>query len=273
MLRSFRKYTGPVQAPVRNIDLEQQTRICRVVVLAGRIMQQHGAESKLIEETSVRLGLALGLDSVELAITANALVLTGLSKGRCITTTRRVYDRGINMHMVCEVQRITIMAEKQLLDVNEVVKRLERLQPYKYNRWHVVFMIGLSCACFSHLFGGDWTVFAMTFIASAIAMFFRQEMAHRHHNPILNFGMTAFVATSVAGLAVRYDLGNQPQTVMAASVLLLVPGFPLINAVSDMVKGHISMGISRWFFASLLSLGVAMGIALSMWATGVSGWL
>ncbi|MDO6575218.1 threonine/serine exporter family protein, partial [Staphylococcus pasteuri_A] len=71
-------------------------------------------------------------------------------------------------------------------------------------------------------------------------MTFRQEMAHRHHNPILNFGMTAFVATTIAGLAVRYDIGNQPQTVMAASVLLLVPGFPLINAVSDMVKGHIS---------------------------------
>jgi uncharacterized membrane protein YjjP (DUF1212 family) len=37
---------------------------------------QHGAESALVEELSTRLGLALGMDSVESAISSNAIVLT-----------------------------------------------------------------------------------------------------------------------------------------------------------------------------------------------------
>ncbi|RKF14535.1 threonine/serine exporter [Alginatibacterium sediminis] len=257
----------------RIISNEQQTDIVRLVVQTGMRLQQHGAESKLVEQTSSRLGLALGLDSVEIALTANAIIVTGLYQGRCITTTRRVFDRGINMHVVCEVQRIVLLAEKQLLDCDLVKDRLERISAFKYNRWLVVFMVGLSCASFSHLFGGDWTVFAMTFIASAFAMIVRQELAHRHHNPIFNFGVTAFVATLISSLAVRFNLGNQPELVMAASVLLLVPGFPLINAVSDFVKGHVNTGMARWGMATLLCLGAASGIALAMALTGVRGWV
>lgn len=252
---------------------DRQNQITREVVKVGQILQQHGAESKLIEETSVRLGRALGLESVEIAISANAIVLTSLYQGRCVTTTRRVFDRGINMQMVCDVQRLTVLAEKQLYGLEEVQARLAKLTPFKHNRWLVVFMIGLSCGSFSHLFGGDVWVFLVTFVASAVAMFVRQELAHRHHSPLINFGATAFVATIIATFGVRYEIGNHPELAMAASVLLLVPGFPLINAVSDMMKGHINMALARWMAASLLTMSVAIGIALAMSITGIHGWL
>ncbi|MDO6527756.1 threonine/serine exporter family protein [Motilimonas sp. 1_MG-2023] len=252
---------------------QQQTEITRIAIKAGQLLQQHGAESRLIEQTTTRLGVALGAQSIELAVSADALVLTSLFEGRCITTTRKVHDRGINMQMVCDVQRICVMAEKQLLRAADVNKKLDKLKPMKYNRWLVVLMIGLSCASFSHLFGGDWWAFAVTFVASATAMFVRQELAHRHHNPFINFAVTAFIATLISSFGVIYQLGNRPDLAMAACVLLLVPGFPLINAVSDMVKGHINMGIARWTAATLLTFSVAAGIFAAMGVTNVMGWL
>jgi len=60
---------------------------------------------------------------------------------------------------------------------------------------------------------------------------------------------------------------------MASSVLMLVPGFPLINAVSDMVKGFSNMGIARWTMASLLTLSTSAGIVAAMNVLGVWGWL
>ena len=96
-------------------------------------------------------------------------------------------------------------------------------------------MIGLSCGSFSLLFGGDWPVFLITTLASSTGMFVRQEIAHRHFSPLLNFSATAFVATLIASLATTYSWGEQPQLAMAACVLLLVPGFPLINAMLDVV--------------------------------------
>ncbi len=257
----------------QSITQIQQTEITRIVALAAQLLQQHGAESKLIEQTSTRLGKAMGLDSSEMAISADAIVLTSLYQGRCITTTRRVLDHGINMHMVCEVQRIMLLAEGKMLDLEGIGIRLRNLTPIRYNRWLVALMVALSCASFSRLFGADWNVFAVTFAASFAAMLVRQQLAQMHHNPLINFGITAFVATMLASLGVRFGIGEQPQIAMAASVLLLIPGFPLINAVSDMVKGHINMGISRWFGASLLTLSAAAGIALAMNLSGIRGWL
>lgn len=255
-----------------SINTQQQSEITRIVVLAAQLMQQHGAESKLIDETSSRLGLALGCESVELAISANAIVLTTLYQGHCVSTTRRILDRGINMQMVCDVQRICIMAEKKILHSQEVKQRLLQLKPLKYNRWLVVFMVGLSCASFAHLFGGDWQVFALTFLASSCAMFIRQELAHRHHSPLVNFACTAFCATLIASIGVHYHWGNDPHISLAACVLLLVPGFPFINAVSDLVKGHINMGVARWVGASLLTFSVAIGIVLAISVSGINSW-
>jgi len=256
-----------------DLSHEAQNELTRIAVKAGQILLQHGAESRLVEQTTQRIGIALGAQNIELSVSSDAIVITSLFAGRCVTTTRRCYDRGINMYMVCEVQRICVMLEKQLLDVKQVKDRLNRLQPLKYNRWLVVLMIGFSCASFSHFFGGDLPVYISTFFASASAMILRQELAHRQHNPFVNFAASAFLATSIASIGVFYNFGEKPQIAMAACVLLLVPGFPLINAVSDMLKGHINTGIARWVFATLLTISVSIGIVASMAVTGVAAWI
>lgn len=55
------------------------------------------------------------------------------------------------MQMVTDVQRIVIAVEHHLYDLEIAQRKLDQLKPLKYNRWLVVFMIGLSCASLAHL--------------------------------------------------------------------------------------------------------------------------
>lgn len=252
---------------------DEQTKVTRVLVKIAQMLAQCGAESRLIEQTTCRVGATLGVDSVEMAITPSAIVLTTLHHGSCVTTTRRVHELGINMHVLCDIQRVCILCEKRLItSVDDVNERLSAIKPFRYNRWLVVLMVGLSCGAFSLLFGGDWPVFFTTCTASAVGMFVRQEIAHRHFSPLINFATTAFIATSIASMATVYHWGAQPYLAMAACVLLLVPGFPLVNALFDMVKGYFNMGLARWGTATLLTLSATAGIVLAMKLTGVWGW-
>lgn len=59
-------------SPRRVLSREQQTEVTRILVKAGQMLAQFGAESRLIEQTTTRLGLALGLESVEMAISSSA---------------------------------------------------------------------------------------------------------------------------------------------------------------------------------------------------------
>ncbi|UJF19570.1 threonine/serine exporter family protein [Vibrio sp. SS-MA-C1-2] len=253
--------------------VDRQREISRLSITVGQILLQHGAESRLVVGISQRIGLALGADSVEISLSASSVTLTTIIDDQCMTTTRRSPDRGINMQMITEIQRICILTERKLLDIQDVHNQIEKLQPLRYNRWLVLLMIGLSCASFSRLAGGDWWVFFMTFLASCSGMFIRQEIASRHFNPLLNFACTAFVTTLVSSLGVIFSLGDEPFIAMASSVLMLVPGFPLINGVSDMVKGFSNMGIARIVMATLLTLATSLGIVGAMNITGVWGWI
>lgn len=251
---------------------EKQREITRLCIQTALMLLQYGAESTVVVQMAQRLGIALGADSVEVALTPNAVVLTTLQNGNCITTTRQSVDKGVNMQVVTDVQRVVITAEHHIYDAKEVRKKLNEIQPLHYNRWLVVGMVGLSCACFAHLSGGDWTIFGITFFASALAMFIRQELAHRHYAPFLIFATTAFCASIISGIALKYGLGNQPQIALASSVLLLVPGVPLINSLSDILKGYTNMGLARWTIATMLTFGACSGIVIALTFLNISSW-
>lgn len=255
------------------ISQNQQRVITRICIECALLLLQHGAESMLVEQLPARLGRALGVERVESSISANAIVLTTIIDDFCLTSTRKNNDRGINMHVVTQVQHIVIMAEHRLLDADDVIKRLAKIKPLRYPRWLMVAIVGLSCGCFSRLNGGGWDAFVVTLFASGLAMYVRQLLTARQMNPLINFCITAFVATSASGLMMRLPAFTGTSLVaMPASVLLLVPGFPLINAVADMFKGHVNTGLARWTMASLLTLSICIGIVMAMAVWDLRGW-
>ncbi|WP_288320309.1 threonine/serine exporter ThrE family protein [uncultured Haemophilus sp.] len=254
------------------MEQEHQRAVTRACVQAALLLLQHGAESTVVVQMAQRLGVALGVESVECALTANAIVLTTLSDEHCITTTRKNSDKGINMQMVTDVQRIVIAVEHKLYDLEMTQQKLNRLKPLKYPPILVVGMIGLSCASFAHLSGGDWVICVITFFASAVGMFVRQVLSKRHYNSLIVFAMTSFVVSLISGLSLKYQWGNDPQVALASSVLLLVPGFPLINSLADILKGYINMGIGRWTVATILTFGACLGIVFALSMMNISSW-
>ena len=259
---------------LKELTYEEQTRITRAIIKAAVLMLEFGAESKLIETTTQRLGVALGVDSVEISLIPSAIVLSTLSnnQSQSVTTTRRAHHKPINMSIVCDVQKMCHEVEKHKHNVEFVFKTMKEIQPNYYNRWLVVFMVGLSCASFAYLYGADWQAFFTTFVASSVAMFVRQELAKRKFVMIITFGITAFVATIIAGLSQVYDLSSTPSIALSASVILLAPGFPFVNSVLDAVKGYLSMGWGRWMQAVLLTLATSIGMILAMALLNIKGW-
>lgn len=254
-------------------DIKKHHRdITKVCIKAALLLLQHGMESAMVVQLTSRLGKALGLDSVECALTPNAVIVTTIVDGICLTTMRNNADQGINMKIVTDVHHLVIVAEHKLYDWRQISDKLDKIKPAKYNRYLVMIMVGLSCGSFAHLAGGDWMISLITFIASSIAMWVRQSLAMRHLNPIIVFSATALVASLIAGQALKYQLGNNPQIALASSVLLLVPGFPLVNSLSDILKGYISMGIARWVLATVLTFGACLGIVFALSLLHITHW-
>ncbi len=261
---------GPAFATNPPLERAVHADITDLVLWAGQILLQHGAECQRVEETMHRLGTALGCDRVDTFISANGIIVTTVSGGDFRTRVRRVVDQGVNMTMVSAINRLSRRIEGGELDRAQVRAELERIStmPNHYHRWLVVVMVGLSCAAFSRLFGGDWAVFGVTFCASAVAILVRQELTRRHVNLLLTVVISAFVAGLLASSATWLQLSEQPQIALSAAVLFLVPGVLLINAVDDLVTGYPVVGMSRAAVATLIVLAIALGLSLAMYVAG-----
>ncbi|MGB6328653.1 MAG: threonine/serine exporter family protein [Halarcobacter sp.] len=253
---------------------QEQTKITRAIIKAAVLMLEFGAESTLIENTAQRLGLALGVDSVEVSLIPSAIVLSTLSnkQSQSVTTTRRAHHKPINMSIVCDLQKMCQDLEKYKYDVDFVLKTMKEIQPNYYNRWLVVFMVGFSCASFAYLNKADWQAFGITFLASSLAMFVRQELSRKKFIMIITFGVTAFVATLTASIALIFNLSSTPNIALSSSVMLLAPGFPFINSVLDALKGYLAMGWGRWLQAVLLTVATSIGIILAFTLLSLKGW-
>ncbi|OCL92636.1 threonine/serine exporter family protein [Arcobacter porcinus] len=253
---------------MNSLSHKEQSTITRGIIKAAVLMSEYGAESILIEQTAQRLGKVLGASSVEISLIPSAIVLTTLYHGQSVTTTRRVHHKPINMRIVCAIQNIVLKMEKKESEVNYDIDYLytilKQLEANYYNRWLVIFMVGLSCMSFAFLQGGDSMALLTTFCASSIAMFVRQELSKKRFVMIIVFGITAFVATLIAGLSKIYGLSSTPNIAMAASVLLLAPGFAFVNSFLDSFKGYMMMGWGRWMDGMILTLATSVGIIIAI---------
>ncbi len=259
--------------PKPPLDYETLRDVIDLALWSGQLLLQNGAESARVEETVHRLGTALGAHWMDILVSPNAILVTTTSGQEFRTKIRRVVSMGVNMQIIAEIRTLVHQVERGQIDragTRETLTRLSQLKS-QYNRWTVVVMIGLGCAAFSRLFGGDWPVFIVTFFAAGIAQFVRQELQRRHFNSLIVVVVTAFVAALVGGLATVLKLSPQPQTALIASVILLVPGIHLVNAMRDLIAGHLVTGIVRGVVGGMVSLGIALGLVLAMRLLGVNG--
>jgi uncharacterized membrane protein YjjP (DUF1212 family) len=247
------------------------SEIIDVALFAGQLLLQYGAETARIEETVHRIGTALGCDWMDVLISPNAIIATTVSGSEFRTKVRRVVTLSVNMATVAAVNDLSRAVEAGTINREQARTELARISRLpRYNHWLVALMVGLACASYSRLFGGDWYAFGISFGAASIATMLRQLLMLRHFNTQLIVVATAFVAGLLASLAVRSGLSATPGPALSAAVILLVPGVHMINAVEDLIKGHVMTGVARGVIAALIIAGIALGLLLAMGLAGVT---
>ena len=237
---------------------------------------QYGAESAVVVDLSKRLGLALGMNSVECSLNFNAITLTTICDERCITTTRDTINQSINVNVLVQIQQI-INKTEATIDNTELTARTtlafdELDNKLVYPTWLVSIFVGTSCAAFAYLNGGSWSITAVTFIAGMVAMFTRIYLAKHHFNPFIAVIVTAFIASLIGATTYYFDIGNNADIAVASSVLLLVPSFPLINSFSDILKGYVNIGVGRAVFTYMLTLSACVGIVMALVLLRIQHW-
>jgi uncharacterized membrane protein YjjP (DUF1212 family) len=243
--------------------------VISISLWAGQMLLQHGVDSARVEETVHRLGTGLGCDWMDVIVQPNAIILTTVNNHQFRTKARRIPIMDVNMDVATRITNVVYQVQNKEMDRFDVRRELVEIDqmPRVYNRWLVVVMVGLSCAAFSRLFGANLETFLVTWLAASTGMWLRQQMHRLYFNSFLIVMGTALTASLIASLAIQLFVSGMPDIALAASVLLLIPGAPLINALEDIINGHTTTGIARGTVGLIIALSIAVGITLALWIT------
>ena len=254
--------------PYHNREIKQ---LGGLLLEIGALLMSSGANTTRIRITTNRIANAFGYSS-ELFITHRALTLT-LNDSRdedVFSSTKRTSPHGVNFKVVSGISRMSWSVVEEKWPIERIRQELGRLAALPhYPRLVVLLMVGLSGAAFCRLFGGTPVELGVSFAATVLGLFVRQEAHARHFNPYLCVYFSATAAALLSGACMKFGGPRVLEHAFATSVLFLIPGVPLINAVSDLVDGNFLTGIARFIHGSIISFCIALGLLTAIVSYGL----
>ena len=237
----------------------------------GRVLLVNGADTEQVQVLVTRFAASFGADA-NLLVTYEAVLVTLAVGGRIRTKLGyRVPGMGVGMSSIEAINRLVTDAGSGRLHVDDIQSSLDTIEhrPPVYPRWLIAVALGITAASLSRLFGGDLLACIAAGLAGSVGTWVRLELGRHHVNPILVAFVVALLSGIVGGVAVDFSRTATPALTLIAPAMILVPGVPLINGILDMIRNHVTVGVSRLSFASLVVLAIAFGVFCATRLTGI----
>jgi uncharacterized membrane protein YjjP (DUF1212 family) len=245
-------------------EIMEMYDIMEVCLLAGKIMLQNGAETYRVEDTMMRIAASYGVEQSHSYVTPTGIILSIEGKEPTKTKLIRIVDRTTDLTKVSLVNDISRQISSGHLTVMEAARMLKELEPAKlaYPLWIQVLAAAISSACFLIMFQGDWFDFVPAFITGGLGFTF---FVYLHKVVQIKFFSEFLAATAIGLLSfliVGLELGREIDKIIIGSVMPLVPGLLITNAVRDLMAGHLVSGLSKGAEAFLTAFAIGSGIAI-----------
>jgi len=240
----------------------EQSRVIAICLLAGKIMLQSGGETYRVEDTMKRMAAALGLPHSH-----SYVVPTGIFFSVDATEPAkliRISERTTDLDKVSEVNAVSRRIGQGELSVQEAHDLLLQIEgkPSSYSARVKLLAAALSSGCFTIMFGGGWDDFLPAVICGGIGY---SAVIVFHRLVLVKFFAelsAAFVIGLLAFLLVAIGAGHERDKIIIGSVMPLVPGLLITNAVRDLMAGHLVSGLSKGAEAFLTAFAIGTGIAV-----------
>lgn len=125
----------------------------------------------------------------------------------------------------------------------------------------VLLFASFAIAAFCELFGGDYYAMLIVFLSTLVAFSLRLLLLKLKFDVRAMIIAVSFTASFAAYLIGTFLIStNTLNVAVSTSVLFLIPGVHIINAVTDILDGHVMIGMARGVSAMILVICIAIGL-------------
>ena len=229
------------------IDLAEQMLMC-------------GAEIHRVEDTIEHICAAYGATDIEV-FTIPSLITAEIKSenGKHSTMVRRVYSSSNDLSMLELLNALSREICETKIEPGSARKKINAIKGHKTYPIIIRYLGAiLATASFTVFFGGTFFDALPTAIV-ALFMTLYDFNKPKIFNQIMNTACLSFIGGTLSILLISIGIGDNLDKVMIGTIMFLIPGLALGNAMRDMLCGDIISGVVRMIQAILIAAAIALG--------------
>ena len=245
--------------------------LANTAMLAGEIMLCSGAETYRVEDTMYHILKTSNIESTQVIAMMTGLVVTLNDPGfeQPVTMMRRVSERSTNVSNIVKVNDISRRYCEEKISLEEAYEELKRAKGKQYNRLLYNFAtIGIAVG-FAMMFGGSLhDIIAAAVVGAVLASVMTIGKIANLSSVLVHVlsGLGIAMLTVVIQRVLFADLSVN--IVIASSIMPIVPGVAITNAIRDTIQGDYLSGCARILEAFLVAMAIAVGAGLGLLIVG-----
>lgn len=275
-------YMPPHQA--RAMNAQELAEVLRVTMRFGILLLRSGSASFRVDQAMSRIALVLGVERIENFVTPTGIITSVYSGHEHRTQITHSTTLSVDMNRITELEILSrnLTPDVSIESVNAAIEKVEKKPPL-YSPLMVVIGTALACGALALILGGGALDFIAATFGAAAAQYTRHTLVKAKIRAIPITVVASFVATLVSWVLLRTlastlqpsleaigMMASNGKAGLVASVLVLIPGVPLITAFLDLIRFDLIAGLARGTYAFILIVCIALGmLAVLVW-TGFS---
>lgn len=249
-------------------------RVDFVVELAGRL-HAYGTTAHRLEGAVTAVAAKLGLECGAWSNPTGMILSFGEAGGGRRDTVRvvRLTPGDINLYKLSEVDRVaeSVMSGALDLDAGFAAMRALDRPASRLSKLLTVLAFGLASASVAGLLRLPWLDISVAGCTGLIIGMLEVATTHRPRLKEASEALAAMIAGGLAVLVASLIAPLNLNTVIICSLIVLMPGLTLTNAVNELTNQNLVSGTARFAGAMSTILKLAIGMMVALTAAELLG--
>lgn len=254
----------------KGIEMVDSKKILNTTILAGEVLLYNGAEIFRIQETMIRIARAYGASEFHVYTISNG-IFASIQEGdkQYCTQVRHIPLSPVHLGRVAAVNHISREIELGKYTLDEAYEQLEKVKeiPYKSQGLQILAS-GVGSGCFCYLLGGNLYDSVTSFLLGIVVYVFLILSGRGKLSKMMTHILASGLITLCGLTLFEMGMGNHIDKMIIGSIIPLVPGVPLTNAIRDFFNSDYLSGTIRLIDALVVAFCIALGVGgmLKMWS-------
>lgn len=244
------------------MDTERNIMAIDCFLLAGRIMIESGAETYRVEDTMLRMARSQNMKDAQSYVTPTGIIFSlGKTEPTRITS---IPTRITDLHRIVLVNDVSRKLTSKMITLEQAYDELKKIERTNYFLPILIQVLAasLTSSCFLLMFKGGVSDIPAAFIAGGFGLYIVTLIHYMTRVKFFSEFLASVSVAIIASIAAYLGFGTEIDKIIIASVMPLVPGLLLTNAVRDLMAGHFTAGMAKAAEALLTAFAIGSGVAL-----------